>query len=107
MATFFFATARATTVEADGTVAPEWSGMHASLTAIGVVSVAGAVVRVLAFVSITEYLRVSKEVWGKMGGWWVGRGVGLRWSWDKVGVRGEEGGRRAGGGGLPTYPRFT
>ncbi|CBJ27425.1 conserved unknown protein [Ectocarpus siliculosus] len=44
-------------VEADGTVAPEWRGMHAALTAAVVLSGVASGVRVLAAIAIGAYLR--------------------------------------------------
>ncbi|CAM9832707.1 unnamed protein product, partial [Ectocarpus sp. 13 AM-2016] len=51
------AAAWAIAVEADGTVAPEWRGMHAALTAAAVLSGVASGVRVLAAIAIGAYLR--------------------------------------------------
>ncbi|CAM9882608.1 unnamed protein product, partial [Ectocarpus fasciculatus] len=51
------AAAWATAVEANGTVAPEWRGMHAALTAAAVLSGVASGVRVLAAIAIGAYLR--------------------------------------------------
>ena len=58
----FVGGARGVGVEADGTVAPERRGVHAALTAVGVLLVAAMGVRVLLTVSIAAYLRVSEGV---------------------------------------------
>ncbi|CAB1117427.1 unnamed protein product [Ectocarpus sp. CCAP 1310/34] len=51
------AAAWAIAVEADGTVAPEWRGMHAALTSAAVLSGVASGVRVLAAITIGAYLR--------------------------------------------------
>ncbi|CAM9371971.1 unnamed protein product [Pylaiella littoralis] len=56
------AAAWATAVEADGTVAPEWTGMHAALAGAAVLSGVAAGVRVLAAFSIASYLRTRSRL---------------------------------------------
>lgn len=58
LASAFVAAAWAVAVEADGTVAPEWGGMHAALTAVTVLAGASAGVRLLASSAIASYLVV-------------------------------------------------
>ncbi|CAM9145677.1 unnamed protein product, partial [Scytosiphon promiscuus] len=64
--TFFavalLAAAWATTVEADGTTAPEWTGMHAALTAAAVLSGVAAGVRALASLAIAAYIRARSRL---------------------------------------------
>lgn len=54
----FIGAARGLSVEADGTIAPERTGAHAALTAVGVIVGVAAGVRVLAALSIGVYLQV-------------------------------------------------
>lgn len=80
LAVAFVLAAWAAAVEADGTVAPEWRGMHAALTAVGVLMGTAAGVRVLAAVSVAAYLRVSQVFVAFffvffVGGRWWRRGV--------------------------------
>lgn len=58
LAAGFAAAAWAVAVEADGTVAPEWGGMHAALMATAVLVGVGAGVRLLAASAIVSYLVV-------------------------------------------------
>ena len=58
LASAFVAAAWAVAVEADGTVAPEWRGMYAALTAVAVLTWASAAVRLLASSAIASYLVV-------------------------------------------------
>lgn len=54
----FIGAARGLSVEADGTIAPERTGAHGALTAVGVITGVAAGVRVLASWSIAVYLGV-------------------------------------------------
>eukprot|EP00752_Nemacystus_decipiens_P014344 g12761.t1 len=52
----------ATAVEADGTVAPEWTGMHAALTTAAAVSGVAAGLRLLTVLAIVAYLRARSRL---------------------------------------------
>eukprot|EP00903_Cladosiphon_okamuranus_P006432 g6293.t1 len=56
------AAAWATAVEADGTAAPEWRGMHAALTTAAIVSAVAAGLRLLAVIPIAAYLRTRSRL---------------------------------------------
>lgn len=73
----FIGAARGLSVEADGTIAPERTGAHGALTAVGVILGLGAGVRVLASLSIGVYLRVrdfNEAFWGSGRGMELGEG---------------------------------